>query len=160
LSGNNIYTSPNATLDLIYKPMPNYSFRIIVRSNGNYNPGTIGRLTILTNGAFQIHRDASNSQNWSGNSNNGWDYKLHLSSFAHSKVKGFMWLWCSHALPASTRLRGKDANTACPHCGEVEDIRHMTYNCMVAAYIRDIVFTSGIVTAHPGTPSFFSGSAC
>jgi hypothetical protein len=61
--------------------------------------------------------------------------KLHFSTFAHSKVKGFMWLWCSHALPASTRLRGKDANIACPHCGEVEDIRHITYDCMVAAYI-------------------------
>jgi hypothetical protein len=60
--------------------------------------------------------------------------KLYLSTFAHSKVKGFMWLWCSHTLPAGT-------NTACPHSGEVEDIRHMTYDCMVAAYIRDIVFT-------------------
>jgi hypothetical protein len=67
--------------------------------------------------------------------------KLHLSTFAHSKVKGFMWLWCSHALPAGSRLRGKDANSACPHCGEIEDIRHMTYDCMVAANIRDIVFT-------------------
>jgi hypothetical protein len=67
--------------------------------------------------------------------------KLHLSTFAHSKVKGFMWLRCSHALPAGTRLRGKDANSACPHRGEIEDIRHMTYDCMVAAYIRDIVFT-------------------
>jgi hypothetical protein len=54
--------------------------------------------------------------------------KLHLSMFAHSKVKGFMWLWCSHALPAGTRLRSKDANTACPHCGEVEDIRPITAN--------------------------------
>jgi hypothetical protein len=66
--------------------------------------------------------------------------KLHLSTFAHSKVKGFMWLWYSHTLPAGTRLRGNDANTACPHCREVEDIRHMTYDCIVAAYIRDIVF--------------------
>jgi hypothetical protein len=66
--------------------------------------------------------------------------KLHLSTFAYSKVKGFMWLWCSHALLASTRLRGKDANSVCPYCGEIEDIRHMTYDCMVAAYIRDIIF--------------------
>jgi hypothetical protein len=67
--------------------------------------------------------------------------KLHLNTFAHSKVKGFMWLWCSHALPAGTRLRGKDASSACPHCGKTEDIRHMTYDCIVAAYIREIVFT-------------------
>jgi hypothetical protein len=67
--------------------------------------------------------------------------KLHFSTFAHSKVNGFMWLCCSHALPAGTRFRGKDANTACLHCREVEDIRHMTNDCMVAAYIRDIVFT-------------------
>jgi hypothetical protein len=33
-------------------------------------------------------------------------HKLHLSTFAHSKVKGFMWLLCSHALLAGTRLRG------------------------------------------------------
>jgi hypothetical protein len=52
-----------------------------------------------------------------------------------------MWLRCSHTLPAGTRLRGKDANSACPRCREIEDIRHMTYDCMVAAYIRDIVFT-------------------
>jgi hypothetical protein len=48
--------------------------------------------------------------------------KLHLSTFAHSKVKGLMWLWCSHALPAGTRLRGKDTNSACPHCGEIETL--------------------------------------
>jgi hypothetical protein len=51
-----------------------------------------------------------------------------------------MWLWCSHALPAGKRHRGKDANIACPYHGEVEDIRQVIYNCMVAAYIRDIVF--------------------
>jgi hypothetical protein len=67
--------------------------------------------------------------------------KLRLNTFAHSKVKGFMWLWCSHALPAGTRLRGKYASLACPHCGKTEDIRHMTYDCIVAAYIREIVFT-------------------
>jgi hypothetical protein len=67
--------------------------------------------------------------------------KLHLNMFTHSKVKGFMWLWCSHALPAGTMLRGKDASSACPHCGKTEDIRHMIYDCIVAAYIREIVFT-------------------
>jgi hypothetical protein len=66
--------------------------------------------------------------------------KLHLSKFAYSKVKGFMWLWCSHALPAGNRLRSKDANSVCPYYGEIDDIRHITYDCMVAAYIRDIVF--------------------
>jgi hypothetical protein len=67
--------------------------------------------------------------------------KLHLNTFAHSKVKGFIWLWCIHVLPAGTRLRGKDASSACLHCGKTEDIRHMTYDCIVAAYIREIVFT-------------------
>jgi hypothetical protein len=33
----------------------------------------------------------------------------HLSTFASSKVKGFMWLFCSHALLVGTRLRGKKA---------------------------------------------------
>jgi hypothetical protein len=28
----------------------------------------------------------------------------HLNTFAHSKVKGFMWLFLSHALPVGTRL--------------------------------------------------------
>jgi hypothetical protein len=33
--------------------------------------------------------------------------KLHLKTYAHSKVKGFMWLFCRHALPVCTRLQGK-----------------------------------------------------
>jgi hypothetical protein len=52
-----------------------------------------------------------------------------------------MWLWCSHALPAGTRLRGKDASLAYLHCRKTEDIRHMTFDCIMAAYIRKIVFT-------------------
>jgi hypothetical protein len=63
--------------------------------------------------------------------------KLHLSTFAHSKVKGFMWLSPFQQAPGlEARMPTQHA-----HCGEVEDIRHMTYDCMVAAYIRDIVFT-------------------
>jgi hypothetical protein len=66
----------------------------------------------------------------------GWTLKR---SANYTSARLHMWLWCSHALPAGTRLRSKDANSACPHCGEIEVIRHMTYDCMVAAYIRYIV---------------------
>jgi hypothetical protein len=69
LSGNSIYSSPNATLDSIYRPIQMFSLLIVVRSKGNYDPGTMGRLTVLSNGSFQIHKDASDSQNWSGNNN-------------------------------------------------------------------------------------------
>jgi hypothetical protein len=49
----------------------------------------------------------------------------HLNTtFAHSKVKGFMWLFCSHALPGGTRMWGKNAGTKCPQCYEEEDIYH------------------------------------
>jgi hypothetical protein len=44
-------------------------------------------------------------------------------------------------MPFQQAPGSEDANTACPHCREVEDIRHMTYDCMVAAYIRDTFFT-------------------
>jgi hypothetical protein len=66
--------------------------------------------------------------------------KVHLNTFAQSKIKGFMWLFTSHALPVGTRLRGKDANPSCPHCGEREDIRHMAFDCPVATDIRKMVF--------------------
>jgi hypothetical protein len=64
----------------------------------------------------------------------------HLSTFASSKIKGFIWLLCSHALPVGTRLQGKGAKMECPHCGEPEDIRHMAFDCLVAKYIRKKVF--------------------
>jgi hypothetical protein len=64
----------------------------------------------------------------------------HLNTFAHSKVKGFMWLFCSHELPVRTRMRGKKAGTKCPHCYEEEDIQHMAFDCTTARYIRKIVF--------------------
>jgi hypothetical protein len=39
--------------------------------------------------------------------------KLHLNTFAHSNVKGFMWLWCCHALPAGeARMPTQHAPTA------------------------------------------------
>jgi hypothetical protein len=44
-------------------------------------------------------------------------------------------------LPAGTKLRGKDASSAYLHCRKTEDIRHMIYDCILAAYIRKIVFT-------------------
>jgi hypothetical protein len=49
----------------------------------------------------------------------------HLSTFASSKIKGFMWLYCSYALPVGTRLRGKKAKIKCPQCRKPKDIRHM-----------------------------------
>jgi hypothetical protein len=64
----------------------------------------------------------------------------HLNTFAHSKVKGFMWLFCSHALPVGTRMRGKKAGTKCLHFYEEEDIHHMAFDCTTARYIRKIVF--------------------
>jgi hypothetical protein len=51
--------------------------------------------------------------------------RAQLNTYADSKVKGFMWLFTSHALPVGTRLHGKDACNKCPHCMEVEDIKHM-----------------------------------
>lgn len=66
--------------------------------------------------------------------------KLHLNTFAQSKVKGFMWLFCSHALPVGTRLRGKNQETACPMCDRTEDIKHMAYDCASAKDIRFMVF--------------------
>jgi hypothetical protein len=67
--------------------------------------------------------------------------KTHLNTFAHSKVKGFMWLFTSHALPVGARLRRKETDNRCPHCMEVEDIKHMAFDCIVAKNIRDMVFT-------------------
>jgi hypothetical protein len=64
----------------------------------------------------------------------------HLFTFASSKIKGFMWLLCSHALPVGIRLRGKGAKTECLHCREPEDIRHMAFDCLVAKYIHKKVF--------------------
>jgi hypothetical protein len=64
----------------------------------------------------------------------------HLSAFASSKVKGFMWLFCSHAFPVGTRLRGKKAKAECPHYSRPEYIRHMAFDCLVAKYIRKMVF--------------------
>jgi hypothetical protein len=66
--------------------------------------------------------------------------KTHLNTFAHSKVKGFMWLFTSHALPVGTRLCCKETNNRCPHCMEVEDIKHMAFDGIVAKNIRDMVF--------------------
>jgi hypothetical protein len=66
--------------------------------------------------------------------------RAHLNTYADLKVKGFMWLFTSHALPVGTRLHGKDACNRCPHCMEVEDIKHMAYDCCVAQYIRKKVF--------------------
>jgi hypothetical protein len=64
----------------------------------------------------------------------------HLSIFASSKIKGFMWLFCSHALPVGTRLQGKKAKIECPQCRKPEDKRHMAFDCPVAKYTCKMVF--------------------
>jgi hypothetical protein len=64
----------------------------------------------------------------------------HLSTFAPSKIKGFIWIFCSHALPVSTRLRGKKGKIECPQCRKPEDTRYMAVDCPVAKYICKIVF--------------------
>ena len=51
-----------------------------------------------------------------------------------------MWLFISHALPVGTRLRGKDTDPSCPHCGKDEDICHMAYDCPMARDVRYMVF--------------------
>jgi hypothetical protein len=43
--------------------------------------------------------------------------RAHLNTYANSKVKGFMWLFTSYALPVGTRLCGKDA---CNRCAPTE----------------------------------------
>jgi hypothetical protein len=63
----------------------------------------------------------------------------HKKTWADSKVRGFMWLFTSHALPVGTRLRGKGANTPCPLCTGTEDIEHMAFKCPHAQGIRKAV---------------------
>jgi hypothetical protein len=63
-----------------------------------------------------------------------------VKQYAHSKVKSFMWLFTSHALPVGIRLRRKETDNRCPHCTEVEDIKHIAFDCTIAKNIRDMVF--------------------
>jgi hypothetical protein len=56
----------------------------------------------------------------------------HLSTFASSKIKGFIWLFCSHALPVGIKLRHKKAKAKCPHCSRPEDIRYKVFDYSVA----------------------------
>jgi hypothetical protein len=53
--------------------------------------------------------------------------KEHLNTFAHSKIKNFMWLFCSHTLLVASRFRGKEANNICPICSlqRTSSIWHM-----------------------------------
>ena len=63
-------------------------------------------------------------------------------TFAHSKIKGFMWLLISHALPVGTRLWGSDAGTSCPRCGHPqEDLAHAMFHCPTAISLREGTFT-------------------
>jgi hypothetical protein len=63
--------------------------------------------------------------------------KTHLNTFAHSKVKGFMWLFTSHALPVGTRLRcnvkiSAYADNMAVHLGSLADIN--IYKALLRQY--------------------------
>lgn len=66
-------------------------------------------------------------------------HKKYNKILAHSPVKGFMWLLCSHALPVGSRMRGPKGNTACPCCNEQETIKHMAFSCTWVKSLREIV---------------------
>ena len=53
-----------------------------------------------------------------------------FKSIASSRLKGFMWLLVSHALPVETRCHREDTTLdKCLYCGAPEDIKHMAYGC-------------------------------
>jgi hypothetical protein len=66
--------------------------------------------------------------------------KEQFNTSVHSKIKGFIWLFCSHTLPVASRLRRKEANNKCPICGLTEDIWHMAYECQDARTTQNMVF--------------------
>jgi hypothetical protein len=73
-------------------------------------------------------------------------HKGYRKTFAHSKIKGFIWLLVSHALPVGTRLFGKESNTTCPRCGHhKEDIEHMAVKCPYAKDVRKATFKEWFV---------------
>ncbi len=62
---------------------------------------------------------------------------MYQKTFCASKIKGFMWLFISHALPVGDRMRGKDAKKMCPRCGLVpETIKHMAHGCKWAKEVK------------------------
>lgn len=54
-------------------------------------------------------------------------YKTQTRTWAHAKIRGFMWLAVSHALPVGNRFF--DTEEFCPHCLKTETIEHALYNC-------------------------------
>ena len=66
-------------------------------------------------------------------------HKKYRSTIAHSSVKGFMWLLCSHALPVGSRMRGEETKKECHRCGETETIKHMAFSCEWVQQLRTIV---------------------
>ena len=81
-------------------------------------------------------------------------------SIAHSRVKGFMWLFYSHALPVKDRLHGSGSKD-CPLCGGKETIKHMAASCEIAKATRKLVYKewhgrTGDATSTKFRNSFFS----
>jgi hypothetical protein len=64
-------------------------------------------------------------------------HKKYRKTIAHSSVKGFMWLFCNHALPVGARMWGN--HIPCPRCGETETIKHMAFSCKWVKDLRGIV---------------------
>ena len=58
-------------------------------------------------------------------------YRTQARTWAHAKIKGFMWLMVSHALPVGSRFFA--AEELCPHCLKRETMEHALYGCKTAA---------------------------
>jgi hypothetical protein len=68
------------------------------------------------------------------------NFRRYRNIFASSKIKGFMWLLVSHALPVNARSWGEH-DILCTRCTtQPETIKHMAFSCTFAREIRSIVF--------------------
>jgi hypothetical protein len=76
---------------------------------------------------------------------------LSSAGMTHSKVKGFMWLFYTHALPVATRMWGKETSQECKICGQRETIAHMSVDCLTARTTWKLVTKEWFArTAQPG----------
>ena len=77
--------------------------------------------------------------------------KQSTAGMTHSKVKGFMWLFYTHALPVATRMWGNDTTHNCKICGQRETIAHMSVECLTARTTWKLVTKEWFArTAQPG----------